>query len=242
MAAVTLPAGATVADTSNVTSYRCPTGAGTFTPTAGALLVAFVYASGTVAPGATFTMTDSQSLGWTLITSALGNTSVSTAICFVANNLAAATAMSVTFDCTGDAATGANVIVAQVTGMTRTGASAVRQSATTANRATGGTPADTFPAAALTGNPTLGAVANSTSPAGLTPPTNWTELADIGYSTPATGLEVVSRDSGFTGTTITWGSTTSAGADIIVELDTSSLAVSLATPPRRPGRVHLANR
>jgi hypothetical protein len=57
----------------------------------------------------------------------------------------------------------------------------------------------------------------------MTPPTSWTEDSDNGYSTPTAGQESVSRVSGFTGTTVTWGGTSAtAFGDIIVEIDTSS--------------------
>jgi hypothetical protein len=66
-------------------------------------------------------------------------------------------------------------------------------------------------------------VGNSSSPAGIAKPTSWTEQVDVGYATPSTGLEYASRNSGFTGTTITWASTSATvwGA-ISVELDTSA--------------------
>lgn len=213
------------ASTSNVTSYA----SGAFTPAAGDLLVAFVVASGTVATG---TMTDSQSLGFTKITSALKATSVDTVYAFVSNNLAANSSMTVTFDCTGDAATGAVIFVASVSGMLRVGLNAITQSAIQENQAASGTPAPAFTNAVNTNNPTLGCVGNSSNPAGITPPSSWTEDAagDTGYNTPPTGGEYAFRNSGFTGTTITWGSTsaTAFGA-IILELDSRAPSRGLLT-------------
>jgi hypothetical protein len=105
------------------------------------------------------------------------------------------------------------------------GASALVQSATNTGAATT-TPAATFGASALAGNSTIGFVSGST----VTPPTSWTEQLDASGA-PA-GLEVATRDSGFTGTTITWGSTISvAWGSIIVELQASAaaaLAVDMA--------------
>src|SRR5262249_36569936 len=93
------------------------------------------------------------------------------------------------------------------------------------------TPAPVFGASALTGNVTLGAVFNANNPAAMTPPTSWTEQNDTGYNTPTTGQEYVSRDSGFTGTTITWGNASgSAFSAITVELDTTSTPAAPATP------------
>lgn len=203
--------------TSNASSYA----SGSFTPAVGDLLVAFVTASGTVAGGS---MSDSQGGSWTKAGSAVKASSADTIYCFVRTTLiASAVSMTVTFACTGDNATGAIVQVASVSGMTFAGSSAVRQTAKQDNQASGGTPAPAFASSALTGNPTLGVIGNATNPATLTAPTNWSGLADSGYNTPATGAEYVARNSGFTGTTITWGGTSgSAFGSLIVELDASA--------------------
>lgn len=209
------------ASTSNASSYV----SGSFTPALNDLLVAFVSASGTAA--AAPTLTGSTGLTFTLVLSVARNASADRIYVFVANALATAVAQTVTFDCSEDAATGAVIQVASVAGVTRTGSGAVRQSASTANAAAAGTPAATFPAAALTANPTLGCVSNGASPATLTPPTNWTEANDTGYSTPTTGAEYVFRDSGFTGTTVTWGGTSATAFGVaLIELDTSTPAIT----------------
>lgn len=204
------------ASTSNASTYA----SSAFTPALNELLVVFVIASGTVA---TPTMTDSQGLGFALVESTTKNGGVDSIYCFIATSLAAASSMTVTFNCTGDAATGAIILVAGVSGMSRVGQDALRQTAVTANHASGSAPAATFASAVLTGNPTIGCVGNGTSPANLTPPASWTELADTGYSTPTTGGEYASRDSGFTGTTITWGSNSASAFGVLcIELDTST--------------------
>ena len=154
MAAVTNGPTAT-ASTSNTTSYA----SNSFTPNAGDLLVAFVIASGTVATG---TMTASANgITFTKVGSAVKNTSADTLYCFVANQLVPASpaSMTVTFDCTGDAATGAIVSVALVSGMYLAGTAAVRQSAKVDNVAGGTAPSTVFSQSALTGNPTLQGVA-----------------------------------------------------------------------------------
>lgn len=223
-AAITVTHAVATASTANAATYT----SGSFTPVAGDLLVVFVTSSGTVGAG---TMTDTQSLGWTKITSAVKNTSADTIYCFVANAPAAAVATTVTFGTGGAAATGAFISVARVAGMTRTGAAAVKQSAIQSNGAAAATPAPAFGASALTGNPTLGVIGNGTSPATMTPPASWTENDDsTGYATPTTGQEYVSRVSGFTGTTITWGSTSgSAFGAIIIELDSTTAPFSPVT-------------
>jgi hypothetical protein len=56
-----------------------------------------------------------------------------------------------------------------------------------------------------------------------TPPTGWTERMDIGYSAPPTGLDVASRDSGYTGTGDAFGTTPVGNwSSLILELDTSA--------------------
>lgn len=213
----------TTVDTTDGTSFA----SGSFTPTANDLLVVFVAAMGTVA--AAPTMTDSQGLGFTRITSFLWNVSTARLYLFVADALAAASSMTVTFDCTGDDATNCQIVVAGVSGMTAVGSAAVVQSSGQHNGANGATPAPVFAGSCVTTNPTLGAVADTRNPAAETAPTDWTELADTGIDTPTGGLEYVKRASGFTGTTITWGA--AAGnrwASLIVELDAGGAA---ATPP-----------
>jgi hypothetical protein len=82
-----------------------------------------------------------------------------------------------------------------------------------------------MPAPFLTGNPGIGYVHNASNPAGITPRTNWTERMDSGYATPVAGIEVMSRNNGETGSTISWGGTSltafSAG---VIELDASTEA------------------
>lgn len=210
------------ASTSNASSYA----SGSFTPAVNDLLVGKVVASGTQALDAT--LTDSVGGTWTLISTARKGTSTDMCYVYVRTALiASAVAMTVTFTCTSDAATGAVVIVSSVSGMTRTGAAAVRQFDIEENRGAT-TPACTFPAACLTGNPVIGVVGNGANPATLTPPTGWTEGVDTGFTTPACGAESAFINSGFTGTVVTWGSASgSVWGAIVIELDTSSPTVDL---------------
>jgi hypothetical protein len=105
--------------------------------------------------------------------------------------------------------------------MLRSGPSAVRQTAVEQNQGAA-TPGPAFTTAALTENLTLGYVFNASNPAAVTEPTGWTERRDNGYNSPTTGFETVSRNSGFTGTTVTWGSgSATAFCSIIVELDSN---------------------
>ncbi len=193
----------------------------TIVPAVDDLLVVFCAVS--VNTNAAPTMTDDNGSGtYTLIQTAQWNTSANTMSLFVRTALMVNTTSTVITCATGSNTSGELVVYA-ITGMTRTGASAILQNARQENQASGGTPAPAFGASAQTGNMTLGGVANATTAPSWTPPTNWTEEQDVSQATPTTGLETVSRASGFTGTTITWGSTSgSVFADIIVELDTSA--------------------
>ena len=112
--------------------------------------------------------------------------------------------------------------------MTKTGAAAVLQSSGQTDQAAG-TPAPVFSSAALTANTVMGAIYNGTNPAGLVQPSNWTESQDVGYNTGVvSGLQTCFRNSGETGTTITWGGASASGfASIIIELDTSAVTTAI---------------
>ena len=209
--------------TTNTTSYA----SNAFTPATNDLLVIIVATSNSVEPTAGGACTDNQGGTYYLAEFSLGSASTSSNYIFIREQLASAVSHTATFTCTGDPAGGCVVLIYGVSGMSRTGSSAVRQKGKEDNQAAGGTPAPAFPASALTENPTIGMVGNDSNPAGLTPPTGWTNPTtpdfDVGYANPTSGGHGVHRDSGFTGTTITWGSTSaSAFGDIIVELDTSA--------------------
>lgn len=212
----------TTAVTTNSTSYA----SGAFTPAVGDLLLVYVVAGATTAAGA-LTGTGAG-LTFSRITNALFNSNGDRIYAFVADKLVtAAASQTVTFDCTGDAADGSIIFVFRVSGLTRTGLLAVRQSGVVSNNAAS-TPAISFPAVALTGNPVSGCLGNVTNPATMTAPTGFTEsavagaLGDVGYATPTHGGHAVYRDSGHTSATVTWGSASaSVWGGIIVELDTS---------------------
>jgi hypothetical protein len=163
-------------------------------------------------------------------------TSLDQTVCYVSNYFATAVSQTVTYACTGDAATGAIVVVLRIAGMTRTGLSAIRQSAGQTNQAAASTPAPAFSAAALTGNACIGFFGNASNVAGRgVPPTSWTERYDAtGYTSPAGGIHVVSINSGFTGTTVTWGGTSAtAYSSQVIELDGSGQDI-LTVPPIVP--------
>lgn len=214
--AATITNGIATASTTNATTYA----SGSFTPAAGDFIGVFVHVSGNVQVP---TMTDSQNLGFTLIGPGAFDAASANGIFFFASCQAAAnSAMTVTFSCVGATASGAVVNPIRVSGMTKFGGFAVRQHTESSNNASS-TPTITFGSTPLTTNPCLGVIANSTNAATMTAPTSWTEVADVGYATPTTGLESVGITNGFTSTGVTWGSSSaSAWGGIIVELDFSN--------------------
>lgn len=207
-----------MADSTNGTSFTTAS----FIPVADELIVAFVAKTASIVPG---TLTDSEGGTYAQVHIVNKDSGNDEAQAFVRTSLLpSAAAMTLTYDCTGDTATGCLIFVARLNSMARAGASSVRQYAGQSSQGGGTTPAPDFSMSCLTGNPTIGFVFNQTNPAGMTSPTDWSELtADIGISLPTAGAEYVIRNSGFTGTTITWGSTSASNyCDIILEFDTTS--------------------
>jgi hypothetical protein len=238
MATVTNGPTATV-DSSNVSSYA----SNAFTPAQGDLLVAFVNASDTVAAGA---MTGSANVtAFTRVGSAVRGTGAHTLYCFVGNTLvpASPSSMTVTFTCTGDAATGASIAVARVAGVTRAGLAAIRQFAKQDNVASGVAPAPAFANNALADNVTLAAYAGPVTAPFYTATVNWTEQVDVSYATPTSALAYQSRNSGFTGTTITAGTSTMGaccGLSVEIEGYASALNPLVAQAPQRQAPIRAA--
>jgi hypothetical protein len=171
--------------------------------------------------------TDNQTGGtYTLVNTAVKATSADTMQVWVRDNLITS-ATSTNFTQNITTTTGGGIVVLKITGMGKVGSAAIVQSAIQSNQASGGTPAPVLGATPKSYNPIIGAVFNASNIATLTPRTGYTEVADIGYNTPATGLEVMYDNSGETSATITWGSTSvSAFASIAVELNSTILNIA----------------
>jgi hypothetical protein len=204
-----------------------PNTSGAFTPALNDLLVVFVQAAATTQATAALTSSLGGGFTFTQFTSVFYSGATHALYGFVANQLvSSATSQTVAFDTSSDPATGTIIFVFRVSGITRTGLDAILQSDTDTG-ASSTTPGIDFPSSALTGNPTLVAMANQSNTAGVTPPTNWTENAsgDLGYSNPTMGAECAHRNSGFTGTAVDWASTSAtAWGAIGVEIDSSTAA------------------
>lgn len=194
---------AEVQSTTNASTYAMTA----FTPTANALLVVLVFATGTVAAGS---MTGGG-LTWTRQTSQLYNTT-DTAYVFTAKVGGSPASTTITFDCTGDAATGANMRVHQITGTN------VQFRQAKANAASSTNPTVTFDRAPLNTSAIIaGFGINRTTP-GSTPPTRWTDTSDGGYSTPNSGASTAYRNGGLTSDTITFTAATGNWAALAVEV------------------------
>jgi hypothetical protein len=122
--------------------------------------------------------------------------------------------------------TGGGLVVLKITGMSRCGiTNAIVQSANQDNGAAA-TPSPVFATGATTTNAIIGAVYNATNPAGLTPRTGYLERVDLGHNSPASGIEVMSRDSGETASIITWGgASASAWCSLVIELNAASTPI-----------------
>lgn len=208
-----------------------PNTSGSYTPTSGRLQVVVVSARTTTdsAP----TLTNSAGLTFTRVSSATVSFPVTAAnymAFFVADALTTVTSsQSVTASFAADQAAGSIISVFEISGMTRFGTNAIRQVAVDNAKGLNDTLTPTFASSVLTGNPTLVAAFNSDNPAGLTPPTSWTELVDNGHATPTSGQECCNRDSGFTGTSVPYGSVLATnGAAFAIEFDTSAAGSPIA--------------
>lgn len=209
------------ASTTQAESYTT----GSFSPSAGDLLVVLVTTTDSVEPVG---LTDTQTLGWTLVATATKSLTADSLYLYVADATASASSMTVTFDCTGDEATGCVIQVMRVSGMSRTGSDAIRQFGVSSGNSAG-TPSVTLGAAALTTNPTVGAVmhGDGTGSSDPTPPTGFTDLDLSGYTSPTLGTLYTKDESGFTGTSVAWTSATSTNYGALAfELDASSAGVS----------------
>lgn len=220
----------TTADTTNT-----PNATAAFVPTANSLQVVCVNGAATVENPAT--ITNSTGLTYTQIGTYLDvNSGSSSLYLFVANATSSAVSQTITFDPV-DQSTGTVISTYEITGITKVGSSAIRQSKTRAAiTGSDATPDATFSNAVLTGNPTLGCAVNVTNPAGLTPPTGWTEGSDTGHDTPTIGFESAWRLSGFTGTNMAWGTSASNWGVTTAEID-SLPPIVLVTAVPTPGGI-----
>jgi hypothetical protein len=192
--------------------------------TAGELLVMVVFkGSSTNVGSVSDTLADGAT--WSMVRHA--DTSIGTqrdVLVFVRDLMTPSSASAtLTYSAVGDDYTGVRLTAFRMTGMTLTGPAAIRQSGVQNDRGAASTPSPAFDSGVcLTTNPVLGAVVNSTNPVGITEPSGWTEALDASSSLPL-GCEIATMNSGFTGSTVTWGNTSpSPYATIVVEFDATA--------------------
>lgn len=210
------------AQTFNTTSG---TKTATITPAVNGLLVVVVANTGN---NTTPTLTDDKSGGTYTAMSGWVNkaTNADQMTVWFRDNLVASAVLH-TLTMTPGTTTGGGLAVMEFSGMTKVGSAVNLQGASNANQTAGTTPGITFGGNAKTTNPTVYAVLNATNPAGMTVASGWTQRENIGYNTPTTGLDVETRDSGFTGSQIISGGTSATAYGVIgVELDASSAALT----------------
>jgi hypothetical protein len=198
----------------------------TITPAVGDYLVLFATISGSTNWSPSVTDSNASAAGWSLVGVCRWNSSADLMACWVRKALMANTTSTV-ITCNSGSNTAAELVVLAYSGMTRVGINGIRQWAGQENQASGGTPTPVLNASALTGNPTLWAVASGDTT--TSPNASWTERQDVSQSTPTTALEVATRDSGFTGTSVAAAATQSTVfASMIVELDSSASGLGIA--------------
>lgn len=183
----------------------------TITPAVGDLFVVFAAQTGGSSSGANVSDNNADAGSYTKITEQTFTGGVLTAwirSAFINNT----TSTDVSFG-PGSGSTANELVVIALSSMRAAGTTAVRQSGV-ASGAAASTPALTLGASALTFNVMLGALADTTNPPGVTGPAVWTRRQDVGQAKPL-GLDAYSRDSGFTGQPVTWGSNSSTDWGVI---------------------------
>lgn len=214
-------------DTSNGATYPSTS----FTPVAGDLLVVLCEVSGSLlANGAAGTCSSTANgITFTRVADCLTQGGGGTMMVFVARQFVPSSPASMICNVSvnGNNGTGAVVAVARVSGTTVAGVAALRQFVAREQQTSGTTLAATLAAAALVDNVVFAIMCNASNPAGVTPPTSFTEGGDAGYITPTAGFEWASRV-GHTSATVTWGSNSgSAWSAMVLELSVFGSAVAL---------------
>lgn len=166
-------------DSSNATSYAI-TNIGA---PVGAWVLVFITKSGSANDG---TLTGGG-LTWTARTSLIPH-STGGSILFAAHAASGLSNATLTYDCTGDAATGAAsaTVIAQCGNFTGTFSTDIKQVVT--NSGSTANPTLTLSALNSADSAVVFFSANTTSPYGGTPEAEYTEVIDNGYSTPAWGF------------------------------------------------------
>lgn len=177
----------------NLTSYSTASS----TPSANALLVVLVFATATVAEGS---MTG-FGLKWYKYSTAV--ISGSTIYIFWAKTGDSPATDVITFDCTGDAATGCFIVAYEVTGHDHFTKIPIKQAVFNANAASANANG-TFTSALDANNGYVAGYAGSLGSGVSTAPTGWTQSSDGGITSPTANFFTARRATGESGSTITF--------------------------------------
>lgn len=190
------------------------------TPAVGDLLVVVAASSG-LAGGTTAVSDDNSTGAYTQVdVDRTGFSTTGVLTVWVRNTLVpAASPTVVTAAQVGS--TGGGLHVYRLSGMTLLGAAAVRSSGGESSGGISGTPAPVLSDTPVARNPVLIAVACGVNAAVMTARTNYTEGADSGYNSPATGLGSAVLNSGEISATLTFAGATGAAtfASVGVEFE-----------------------
>jgi hypothetical protein len=203
----------------------------TATPAVGDLIVVVAGTSGL--SGGTTNVTDNNSSGTysQVDTDRTGFSTTGTLTIWVRTSFITS-ASSTIFTAAQTGSTGGGLAVFRISGMPRAGVTAVRSNGGVSSGTGGTTPAPVLSSTPLIINPIIAAVANGSSPAGITPRSSpsYSEAQDNGYPSPATGLETSYLNSGETSATITHGGTSVTNyATVAIELSSATYGVSTST-------------
>lgn len=197
-----------------------------FTPTAGRLVVALVNITLTNIDGTFGVLSGGSGISsFALAGRAFNSANGHSSYIWVAEQFVGTPAATVLrANVSADPGTGFYFAVVEVDSMFRTGADAIRQVAEINDGPGASAPVFDFGVGnnVLTGNPTLGVLGNISS-GGLSVPVGWTEPVgyDLTFGSPTYGSHIIYRDSGFTGTTVTYPSNETAHQGVMIELDRS---------------------
>lgn len=151
---------------------------------------------------------------------------------FVRNALMVNTTSTIVTVATGSNTSGI-VHVLAIAGMFRVGANAVRGKGLQDNQAAS-TPAPALNQTTLTQSLTIAAVGSADTDTVV--PGGWTERQDTTFATPTVALQTSTRDSGFTGTTITFGAAQGTTfCSHALELDAGVESELIGRPAGQPG-------
>ena len=200
--------------TVNANSYQFAA----FTPPVNQYLVAFVEATTSSDTAPTLVSTVGGHT-WSRVNSALFSSNIDCLHVFVADQVSSNVSQQLTFAATG-APQGACISVMGSPNFAHYGLTAVVQSNTIFNAVAAVTPYTNFASPCNVNNATVIGLGNASNPSGISVPTGWTLVHNLGHGTPARGLGTCRRNSGYVGSTQNFsGPSASVWGTIGVELN-----------------------